>query len=80
VEEISTLGLNADQEALVRKTYFEALRMVWIMVSHRNIATRCCIAVFQTRQCIYANGMFCVLLVCGVCRTSYRPESVCASP
>ncbi|KAH2314190.1 hypothetical protein KXV47_002714 [Aspergillus fumigatus] len=31
VEEISTLGLNADQEALVRKTYYEALRMVWVM-------------------------------------------------
>lgn len=39
VEEISTLGLNADQEALVRKTYYEALRMVWVMVSHRDIAT-----------------------------------------
>ncbi|PKX89873.1 MDR family MFS transporter [Aspergillus novofumigatus IBT 16806] len=40
VEEISTLGLNADQEALVRKTYFEALRMVWIMyVAFAGLAT-----------------------------------------
>ncbi|KAL3431427.1 putative MFS transporter [Aspergillus tetrazonus] len=31
VREISALGLNADQEALIRKTYFEALRVVWIM-------------------------------------------------
>ncbi|RHZ45199.1 uncharacterized protein CDV56_102029 [Aspergillus thermomutatus] len=36
VEEISTLGLNADQEVLVRKTYFEALRMVWIMCIYAN--------------------------------------------
>ncbi|BCR94262.1 MDR family MFS transporter [Aspergillus luchuensis] len=40
VEEISTLGLDAAQEALVRKTYFEALRMVWVMyVAFAGLAT-----------------------------------------
>ncbi|GAB1211671.1 hypothetical protein ATERTT37_000795 [Aspergillus terreus] len=40
VEEIGTLGLDADQEALVRKTYFEALRMVWVMyVAFAGLAT-----------------------------------------
>lgn len=37
VEKISTVGLNADQQVLVRKTYFEALRMVWVMVGLLNI-------------------------------------------
>jgi MFS family permease len=40
VEEISTVGLNADQQILVRKTFFEALRMVWVMVGPLNITTR----------------------------------------
>ncbi|KAG2027589.1 hypothetical protein GB937_000028 [Aspergillus fischeri] len=40
VEEINTLRLSADQEALVRETYFEALRMVWIMyVAFAGLAT-----------------------------------------
>ncbi|KAL4755909.1 major facilitator superfamily domain-containing protein [Aspergillus foveolatus] len=40
VGETSALGLNADQEALIRKTYFEALRVVWIMyVSFAGLAT-----------------------------------------
>lgn len=65
VEEICTLGLDADQEALVRKTYFEALRMVWVMVSRRKIATVSCILLIR--------------LVCGLCGTGYRPKSVCAS-
>lgn len=37
VEKISTVGLNVDQQVLVRKTYFEALRMVWVMVGLLNI-------------------------------------------
>ncbi|KAJ5299273.1 cytochrome P450 [Penicillium atrosanguineum] len=40
VEEISTIGLNADQQLLVRKTYFEALRTVWVMyVAFAGLAT-----------------------------------------
>ncbi|KAJ5884326.1 hypothetical protein N7504_011898 [Penicillium tannophilum] len=40
VEEINSIGLNADQQVLVRKTYFEALRMVWIMyVAFAGLAT-----------------------------------------
>ncbi|KAJ5236094.1 hypothetical protein N7489_006185 [Penicillium chrysogenum] len=40
VEKISTVGLNADQQVLVRKTYFEALRMVWVMyVAFAGLAT-----------------------------------------
>ncbi|CAG8898857.1 unnamed protein product [Penicillium egyptiacum] len=40
VEEISTVGLNADQQVLVRKTYFEALRVVWVMyVAFAGLAT-----------------------------------------
>ncbi|KAJ5964790.1 uncharacterized protein N7479_004666 [Penicillium vulpinum] len=40
VEEISTVGLNSDQQVLVRKTYFEALKMVWVMVGLLSITTR----------------------------------------
>lgn len=40
VTEIRTVGLNADQQVLVRKTYFEALKMVWVMVGLLNITTR----------------------------------------
>ncbi|OQE02793.1 hypothetical protein PENVUL_c038G02662 [Penicillium vulpinum] len=40
VEEISTVGLNSDQQVLVRKTYFEALKMVWVMyVAFAGLAT-----------------------------------------
>ncbi|KAJ5564480.1 hypothetical protein N7513_000722 [Penicillium frequentans] len=40
VEEINTIGLNAGQQAFVRKTYFEALKMVWIMyVAFAGLAT-----------------------------------------
>ncbi|CAP93741.1 Pc16g10710 [Penicillium rubens Wisconsin 54-1255] len=40
VEKISTVGLNVDQQVLVRKTYFEALRMVWVMyVAFAGLAT-----------------------------------------
>ncbi|KAJ5809735.1 uncharacterized protein N7503_001953 [Penicillium pulvis] len=40
VEEINTIGLNAGQQVLVRKTYFEALRIVWIMyVAFAGLAT-----------------------------------------
>ncbi|KAJ5926169.1 hypothetical protein N7516_007942 [Penicillium verrucosum] len=40
VTEIRTVGLNADQQVLVRKTYFEALRMVWVMyVAFAGLAT-----------------------------------------
>ncbi|KAL4748024.1 hypothetical protein BDW72DRAFT_205965 [Aspergillus terricola var. indicus] len=41
VGEISALGLNADQEALIRKTYFEALRVVWIMRIYANGMSVC---------------------------------------
>jgi MFS family permease len=34
VEDIGTIGLSGEQEAIVRKTYFEALRIVWVMVGH----------------------------------------------
>ncbi|KAJ5487747.1 hypothetical protein N7530_002047 [Penicillium desertorum] len=40
VEKISTVGLNADQQVLVREMYFEALRMVWVMVGPLNVTTR----------------------------------------
>ncbi|KAL4875703.1 cytochrome P450 [Aspergillus karnatakaensis] len=40
VAEIGTLGLSAEQENIVRKTYFEALRIVWVMyVAFAGLAT-----------------------------------------
>lgn len=71
VEEISTIGLNTGQQVLVRKTYFEALRIVWIMVGHLKIATRC-IAVSYFCRIIYANGMSWCVLVCCLCWTCHR--------
>lgn len=79
VEEIDSIGLNAGQQVLVRKTYFEALRMVWIMVGHLNIAPRC-IAVFSFCRSIYANGISCLILVCCLCWTCHHSQSICAGP
>ncbi|CAG7943564.1 unnamed protein product [Penicillium salamii] len=40
VEEIKSAGLSVDQQIMVRKTYFESLRMVWIMyVAFAGLAT-----------------------------------------
>ncbi|CAG7935307.1 unnamed protein product [Penicillium salamii] len=40
VEEIKSAGLSVDQQIMVRKTYFESLRIVWIMyVAFAGLAT-----------------------------------------
>jgi hypothetical protein len=34
VEDIGSIGLSGEQKATVRKTYFKALRIVWVMVGY----------------------------------------------
>jgi len=54
VEAIKSAGLSTDQQIMVRKTYFEALRMVWVMVGlNHAMHSYCCLI---TRD-VVANKM-----------------------
>lgn len=44
VEAINSTGLSMDQQITIRKTYFEALRMVWVMVGlNHALNGYCCL-------------------------------------
>ncbi|CAG8358991.1 unnamed protein product [Penicillium salamii] len=72
VEGIKSAGLSMNQQIMVRTTYFEALRMVWIMVG-LNYANG---LLFQPETSLLIKG----LSVCCLRWTSHHSKSVRAGP